>query len=132
MIFDIDGKEVVVSGFDIYKGLFKVPDGAKAIVTKVEDTDIISGKLIFPEGVTEIAKGAVDHLAEYNDPITGQNEKRYSIDEIKYLRVPKSVIKVDEFEFDRCDSLREIIVPYSDDNSAVFAALRRSSETDIR
>ena len=129
MVFIIDGKEVVVSGFDIYKGLFKVPDGAKAIVTKVEDIDIISGKLIIPDGVVEIAKGAVDHLADYIDPITGKTQKRYSLDEIKYLVVPKSVEKVDELEFDRCDSLREILVPAE---SEAANALRRYSWADGR
>lgn len=129
MILNIDGKEVVVSGYDIYKRIYKVPEGVKAVVIKVEDTDIISGKLIIPDGVVEIAKGAVDHLADYIDPITGKTEKRYSIDEIKYLSVPKSVKKVDELEFDRCDSLREILVPAE---SEAANALRRYSWADGR
>lgn len=123
----INGEEVVVNGVDIYKGNFKIPNGVDAVVAYVEDTDIISGKLIIPDGVTEIAKGAVDHLAEYKNPITGKIEYRYSIDEIKYLNIPKSVKKVDTMEFDRCDSLREIIVP--EDNSEAYEALRWSSES---
>lgn len=119
MIIIIDGKEEIIDGRDIYLGRFKIPEGKEAKLKLVEETDIINGKLIIPEGVTSIMPGAIRHLAKYIDSITGEEKEADSIKSIKSLKIPDSLadeeIDVLEGELELCGDLIEASIPYEID-----------------